>query len=93
MTTILEETSGLVAFVRTAEEGSFSAASRALGASQSAVSKSVARPESRLGVHLFQRSTHTLSLTAEGQASLDRGEHECPPCHPQARPLSKSKRL
>jgi DNA-binding transcriptional LysR family regulator len=72
LTTILEKTTGLVAFVRTAEEGSFSAASRVLGSSQSAVSKSVARLESRLGVRLFQRSTRTLSLTAEGQTYYDR---------------------
>ncbi|MCY0854959.1 LysR family transcriptional regulator [Cupriavidus sp. D39] len=72
MTTILEKTTGLVAFVRTAEEGSFSAGSRVLGSSQSAVSKSVARLESRLGVRLFQRSTRTLSLTAEGQAYYER---------------------
>jgi DNA-binding transcriptional LysR family regulator len=70
--TILEKTTGLVAFVRTVEEGSFSAAGRAIGSSQSAVSKSVARLESRLGVRLFQRSTRTLSLTAEGQAYYDR---------------------
>ncbi|MHC8380826.1 LysR family transcriptional regulator [Pseudomonas sp. LB3P14] len=72
MTTILEKTTGLVAFIRTAEEGSFSAASRVIGSSQSAVSKSVARLESRLGIRLFQRSTRTLSLTAEGQAYYDR---------------------
>lgn len=72
MTTILEKTAGLVAFVRTVEEGSFSAASRVIGASQSAVSKSVARLEGRLGVRLFQRSTRTLSLTAEGQAYYER---------------------
>src|SRR6202165_1811376 len=73
MASILEKTTGLVAFVRTVDAGSFSAASRLLGSSQSAVSKSVARLESRLGVRLFQRSTRTLSLTAEGQAYYDRG--------------------
>ncbi|WP_297834320.1 LysR family transcriptional regulator [Pseudomonas sp.] len=72
MTTILEKTTGLVAFVRTAEEGSFSAASRVIGSSQSAVSKSVARLEGRLGIRLFQRSTRTLRLTAEGQTYYDR---------------------
>src|SRR6202011_3694731 len=68
MTSILEKTAGLVAFVRTVDAGSFSAASRLIGSSQSAVSKSVARLERRLGVRLIQRSTRTLSLTAEGQA-------------------------
>ncbi len=72
MTSILEKTTGLVAFVRTVDAGSFSAASRAIGSSQSAVSKSVARLEKRLGVRLFQRSTRTLSLTSEGQAYYER---------------------
>jgi DNA-binding transcriptional LysR family regulator len=63
---------GLVAFVRTVDAGSFSAASRLIGSSQSAVSKSVARLERRLGVRLIQRSTRTLSLTAEGQAYYER---------------------
>src|SRR5258706_6263627 len=42
------------------------------GSSQSAVSKSVARLEHRLGVRLIQRSTRTLSLTTEGQAYYER---------------------
>jgi Bacterial regulatory helix-turn-helix protein, lysR family len=60
MTTILEKTTGLVAFVRTIESGSFSAASRLVGSSQSAISKSVAALERRLGVKLIQRSTRRL---------------------------------
>lgn len=72
MATILEKTTGLVAFVRTVDAGSFSAASRLIGSSQSAVSKSVARLERRLGVRLIQRSTRTLSLTAEGTAYYER---------------------
>jgi len=72
MTSILEKTTGLVAFVRTVDAGSFSAASRLIGSSQSAVSKSVARLERRLGVQLIQRSTRTFNLTAEGQAYYER---------------------
>jgi len=72
MTSILEKTAGLVAFVRTVDAGSFSAASRLIGSSQSAVSKSVARLERRLGVRLIQRSTRTFSVTAEGQAYYER---------------------
>ncbi len=72
MTSILEKTTGLVAFVRTVDAGSFSAASRLIGSTQSAVSKSVARLERRLGVRLIQRSTRTLNLTAEGQAYYER---------------------
>jgi DNA-binding transcriptional LysR family regulator len=72
MTSILEKTTGLVAFVRTVDAGSFSAASRIIGSTQSAVSKSVARLERRLGVQLIQRSTRTFNLTAEGQAYYER---------------------
>jgi DNA-binding transcriptional LysR family regulator len=72
MTTILEKTAGLVAFVRTVDSGSFSNASRAIGSSASAVSKSVARLERRLGVRLLQRSTRTLGLTTEGAAYYER---------------------
>src|ERR1700724_3852708 len=72
MTSILENTTGLVDLVRTVDAGSFSAASRLIGSSQSAVSKSVPRLERRLGVRLIQRSTRTLSLTTEGQAYYER---------------------
>ena len=68
MATILEKTAGLLAFVRTVEVGSFAGAARLIGASPSAVSKSVARLERRLGVRLLQRSTRTLSPTSEGAA-------------------------
>ncbi|WP_341962610.1 LysR family transcriptional regulator [Pseudomonas sp. RC10] len=71
MVTIVEKTAGLAAFVRTVDSGSFSGAGRILGASPSAVSKSVARLEKRLGVRLLQRSTRTLSLTAEGSVYYD----------------------
>ena len=70
--TILEKTSGLVAFVRTVDAGSFASAARLIGASPSAVSKSVARLEQRLGVRLLQRSTRTLGPTAEGAAYYER---------------------
>jgi DNA-binding transcriptional LysR family regulator len=70
--TILEKTAGLVAFVRTVDAGSFASAARLIGASPSAVSKSVARLEQRLGVRLLQRSTRTLGPTAEGAAYYER---------------------
>lgn len=59
-------TTHLDAFVASADEASFSAAARRLGITPAAVSKSVARLESGLGVRLFQRSTRSLSLTEEG---------------------------
>jgi DNA-binding transcriptional LysR family regulator len=62
-----ELTAYLDAFVAAADETSFSAAARRLGLTPAAVSKNVARLESGLGVRLFQRSTRSLSLTAEGE--------------------------
>jgi DNA-binding transcriptional LysR family regulator len=53
-------------FVRIVETGSFSAAARHLNVGQSAVSKSVAHLEERLGVRLLMRSTHGLKPTEAG---------------------------
>jgi DNA-binding transcriptional LysR family regulator len=64
--------SGLPAFVRSVETGSFTVAAQTLGTTPSAVSKSVARLEKRLGVTLFQRSTRAFVLTIEGQAYYER---------------------
>src|SRR5450755_1153821 len=60
----------LVAFVRTAEYGSFSAAARILGLTPAGVSKNVARLEADLGVRLFHRSTRRLALTESGERFL-----------------------
>jgi DNA-binding transcriptional LysR family regulator len=54
-------------FVRVMETGSFSAAAKHLNVSQSAVSKSIAQLEERLGVRLLMRSTHGLRATEAGQ--------------------------
>ena len=62
----------MLAFVKTVEAGSFTNASRTIGSSPSAIAKSVARLERRLGVRLLQRSTRTLGLTAEGSAYYER---------------------
>ena len=72
MTTLIEKTAGLLAFVRSVEAGSFSSAARLLGTTPSAVSKSVAKLEARLGARLLQRSTRSLSLTEEGAAYYER---------------------
>ncbi|NKB83995.1 LysR family transcriptional regulator [Ochrobactrum grignonense] len=53
------------------QSGSFAAASALLGLSQSAVSKSIARLEERLGVRLFHRTTRSLRLTDEGRVYLE----------------------
>ncbi|MBZ5763793.1 LysR family transcriptional regulator [Rhizobium sp. VS19-DR104.2] len=64
--------SGLMAFVRTADLGSFVAAGRVLGLSPSAVGKAVTKLESQLGIRLLQRSTRSLRLTEEGRAFHER---------------------
>ena len=60
----------LVAFVRTAEHGSFSAAARVLGLTPAGVSKNVAKLEADLGIRLFQRTTRRLALTEGGERFL-----------------------
>lgn len=72
MAIIGDKAAGLSAFVLTVETGSFSAASKLLGTTPSAVSKSVARLEQRLGAKLFRRSTRSLTLTVEGTAYYER---------------------
>ena len=57
-------------FVETVEQGSFAAAARSLGVGNSAVSKQVSQLEESLGVRLLQRTTRSLSLTAEGEYYL-----------------------
>ena len=59
---------GIVTFVAVANAGSFTSAAERLNLTNSAVSKSVARLESRLGMRLFERTTRSLSLTEEGSA-------------------------
>lgn len=54
------------AFLHVAEAGTFAAAGRRLGLTPSAVSKLIARLESRLRVSLFTRSRRGLSLSQEG---------------------------
>ena len=71
----MDRLTGLMAFVRTADLGSFVAAGRVLGLSPSAVGKAVTRLESQLGVRLFQRSTRSLRLTEEGRAFHERCRH------------------
>lgn len=68
----MDSLSGFNVFVQVAEARSFVAAGRVLGISASAVGKSVARLEERLGVRLFHRSTRSIALTAEGSLLLER---------------------
>lgn len=64
----------LVAFVRVAEAGSFSAAARKQGVTPSAMSRQVARLEKTMGVSLLQRTTRQLRLTDAGLAVLEHGQ-------------------
>src|SRR5450631_2453788 len=59
-------------FATVVREGSFTAASRALGAPKSTVSKRIAELEDRLGVRLLQRSTRRMRMTQEGSAYYER---------------------
>lgn len=59
-------------FLMVAGEGSFAAAAKALRLTPSAVSRSIARLEQRLGVALVRRTTRSLALTREGQVYRDR---------------------
>ncbi len=62
----------IVLFARVVEAGSFSAASRELAQSPSAVSKQIAQLEDRVGVRLLARSKHGVSLTDDGHAFYQR---------------------
>jgi DNA-binding transcriptional LysR family regulator len=59
-------------FVRVAHAGSYTKAARQLGLSRALLSRRIIELEARLGVRLLNRSTRSLSLTAEGRAYLTR---------------------
>lgn len=59
------------AFLVTAEEGSLSAAARALGLTQPTLGRQVAALEAALGVTLFERAGRSLALTRSGVDLLD----------------------
>lgn len=68
----MDSLSGFTVFVQVAETRSFVVAGRQMGVSASAVGKSVARLEEKLGTRLFHRSTRSITLTAEGALLLER---------------------
>ena len=59
------------AFLVTAEEGSLSAAARALGLTQPTLGRQVSALEAELGVTLFERVGRSLELTQSGQELLE----------------------
>ena len=62
---------GVLAFIAVASEGSFARAADRLGIGRSAVSRSVQKLESQLGVRLFLRTTRSTTLTREGELFLE----------------------
>jgi DNA-binding transcriptional LysR family regulator len=71
---MLDRLTGLEIFVKVASSGSLSAAARAMGLSQTMVTKHVAALEARLGVKLFHRTTRRLSITEAGRNYLEVSE-------------------
>jgi DNA-binding transcriptional LysR family regulator len=65
-----EHLAGIGIFVRLAESLSFTAAAHRLGMSPSGVSKAIKRLELHLGVRLVNRTTRSMSLSAEGEVYL-----------------------
>lgn len=60
----------LRAFIAVAETGSFTAAAEVVARSQSAVSQKILRLEEILGMRVFERTSRSLALTAEGERLL-----------------------
>jgi DNA-binding transcriptional LysR family regulator len=68
----MDRLDSMEAFVRVADNRSFSEAARRLGLSKSVVSRQVSALEAHLGARLFHRTTRSLSLTEIGQAYYER---------------------
>ncbi len=68
----MDKITEMAMFVQVVDDGSFSAAGRALELAPSTVSKQVSRLEERLGARLLSRSTRRLSVTEAGRAFYDR---------------------
>jgi DNA-binding transcriptional LysR family regulator len=60
----------LTSFVTVAKAGSFTEAGRRLGLRQSTVSQHIRRLEQAAGRRLFVRDTHSVTMTADGQAMV-----------------------
>ncbi len=69
---ITDKLDGIATFVQVVESGSFALAAERLHITRSAVGKTIARLEKRLGVRLLHRTTRSQSLTDDGHAYYDR---------------------
>ena len=65
-----EDAGDLLAFIAVAQEGSFTRAAAKLATSQSALSHTVRRLETRLGLRLLSRTTRSVALTEAGERLL-----------------------
>lgn len=68
----MDKLKAMQAFVQIAEQGSLTAAARALGASLPSVVRTLAAYENALGARLFNRTTRRIALTEEGRQHLAR---------------------
>ncbi len=71
---MLDRVTGMQVFTRVAALGSFSAAARDLGMSQTMATKHIAALEQRLATRLLHRTTRRLTLTEAGRKYLDAAE-------------------
>ena len=71
---MLDRLTSLEVFAKVAAIGSLSGAARAMGLSQTMVTKHVAALETRLGIKLFHRTTRRLSITEAGRSYLESSE-------------------
>lgn len=67
----------LQTFVQVAETGSFTVAGETLGYSQPTISFQIKKLEQELGVQLFERIGHTVSLTSDGKKALSYAQQIC----------------
>ncbi|PYE29990.1 LysR family transcriptional regulator [Rhizobium sp. PP-F2F-G38] len=66
-----EDLADLTIFLAVAEEGSFTGAAKKLGLSQSGLSHTLRRLETRLGLRLLTRTTRSVAVTEAGERLLD----------------------
>jgi DNA-binding transcriptional LysR family regulator len=69
---VRDRLSGILIFVQAADAGSFALAAQRMSLSRSAVAKSIARLEQRLGTRLFHRTTRNQTLTEDGHVFYER---------------------
>jgi LysR family transcriptional regulator, regulator for bpeEF and oprC len=68
----MDNLSGILAFVRTAEARNFTKAAQHLGMTPSGVSKAISRLESQFKVRLLHRTSRSVTMTPEGTTFYER---------------------